>query len=147
VRPKGLCQWTNPITASGIKSAAFWLVAQCFNQLCHRKCTSSPHKYSKVEDRNIFTSFQSVRLSVMHIPSGACTIFKQISLTIQRTKCSYCFIQGVSFVFFAPNTIVLAHRSPSSAGTLRNICAAQDSDERNALFFQSSPCIRVFHHL
>jgi hypothetical protein len=36
VRPEKLCQWKIPVTLSGIKTATFWLVAQCLNQLCHR---------------------------------------------------------------------------------------------------------------
>jgi len=35
VRPQGLCQWIIQIMQSGIKSATFWLVAQCPNQMCH----------------------------------------------------------------------------------------------------------------
>jgi len=79
----------------------------------------------------------------MHIRSGAYAIgrsFKETNPSTLRAKCCYCFVQGVLFVF-ASTTAALTQRYPSSAGTIRDSCTAQDSDERNALYLQNPPFI------
>jgi len=50
-RSYGLCKWNIPMTPSGIETATFWLVAQCFNQLNLRIRLTDIYKVSEYNRR------------------------------------------------------------------------------------------------
>jgi hypothetical protein len=57
VRPKGLCQWKNPVTPSRTEPTTFRFVAQCLNQLGYRVPPQQPA--NTIKWVNVAVTFQN----------------------------------------------------------------------------------------